>query len=67
METLILSTGRPAMPWKEFNLHIRMPFFETIRDAILDFVESFVSENRNLFEHWHYMIELDECEKRVKK
>jgi len=49
------------MPWLEYDLHLRTYSFENARDSIIDFVGPFISRNRDLFQHWHYLIERDQC------
>ena len=49
------------MPWFEYNLHITKFSFENVRDAILDFIGSFINKNRELCQNWNYLIEPDGC------
>ena len=55
------------MPWLEYNLHIRNSYFNVqkdypqVVDALLDFVNPFITRNSHLYENWHYLFEVDQC------
>lgn len=56
------------MAWLDFNIHIRNAatrqnnwLFDDVVSILLDLVEPFVNNQRNIFTHWHYLFEPDVC------